>query len=91
MRNKPPKDFTAVRRPPAGFRARKITEAQRLMLNKKKAVRVGGEPASEAEHFMKCPGCGQYFDMRNLGDAFYHDEEGHAPLPVQPVEQWEQS
>ena len=80
MRNKPPKDFKIARRPPAGYRARPISDAQRRLLNKKKGVRVGGEPASEAEHFMKCPGCGQHFDMRNLGDVFYHDEEGHKPL-----------
>lgn len=27
---------------------------------------------TEADHFMKCPGCGQWFDMRDLGQALSH-------------------
>lgn len=36
--------------------------------------RVGGEPASETEHFMECGRCGQMFDMRDLGEVFAHEE-----------------
>ena len=43
--------------------------------------RIGGEPESEADHYMKCPTCGGYFDMRDLGQVFEHD--GPLPHPVQ--------
>ena len=39
--------------------------------------RLGGEPDDEAEHFMLCPDCKGYFDMRDLGQVFEHD----GPLP----------
>jgi uncharacterized C2H2 Zn-finger protein len=26
-----------------------------------------GIAETEADHFMKCPGCGQWFDMREVG------------------------
>jgi len=26
----------------------------------------------ERRHFMKCPDCGNYFDMRDLADVFNH-------------------
>ena len=32
--------------------------------------RVGGPPADEAEHFIRCPQCGAWFDMRDLGHVF---------------------
>jgi uncharacterized C2H2 Zn-finger protein len=28
---------------------------------------------TEADHFMKCPGCGRWFDMRDLGAVFEHN------------------
>jgi hypothetical protein len=36
-----------------------------------------GIAAIEADHFMKCPGWGEWFDMRDLGQvlAHIHDEE----------------
>lgn len=32
-------------------------------------------PDDEKQHFMKCPVCHEYFDMRDLGQAFqnFHD------------------
>ena len=39
--------------------------------------RVDKPDASEAEHFMQCPVCGGYVDMRDLGQVLEHDE----PLP----------
>jgi hypothetical protein len=32
---------------------------------------------TEADHFMKCPGCGAWFDMRDLGAVLDHER----PLP----------
>lgn len=39
--------------------------------------RVGGELKSEAEHYIKCPTCGTYVDMRDLAQVLEHD----GPLP----------
>jgi hypothetical protein len=36
-----------------------------------------GQPADEAEHFIKCPGCGGWIDCRDLACVFDHEE----PLP----------
>ena len=43
--------------------------------------RLGAEPKSEADHFMRCKTCGGYFDMRDLGQVLEH--EGPLPHPVQ--------
>lgn len=40
----------------------------------------GWKPDSESDHFMRCPECGAWFDMRDLGAAFDHD--GPLPHPV---------
>jgi hypothetical protein len=39
--------------------------------------KVTGSPLTEAEHFWKCEACGGWFDMRDLGAVFVHEE----PLP----------
>jgi hypothetical protein len=43
--------------------------------------RVGGDPDDEAEHFMRCPACGGWIDMRDLAEVFEH--EGPLPHPKQ--------
>jgi hypothetical protein len=42
--------------------------------------RVGGEPASEAEHYIRCPDCGGWIDCRDLGAVLEH--EGPLPHPA---------
>jgi uncharacterized C2H2 Zn-finger protein len=47
-------------------------------------IDVDGVAKTEADHFMKCPGCGQWFDMRDLEQmsAHVHDakiEIGEGP------------
>lgn len=42
---------------------------------------VDDQPANEAEHFMLCPACHGYFDMRDLAQVFEHD--GPLPHPSQ--------
>ena len=53
-------------------------------------IDADGVAETEADHFDKCPGCGQWFDMRDLGEvlAHVHDpdieieiEIGPGPLP----------
>jgi uncharacterized C2H2 Zn-finger protein len=35
----------------------------------KPGIDADGIAQTEADHFMKCPGCGQWFDMRDLGQV----------------------
>lgn len=56
-----------------------MTEADRLSLNALKCD--APELSDEAEHFVTCATCGQAFDLRNLGDLLYHEQEMHEPLP----------
>jgi len=43
--------------------------------------RVDKKVTDEREHFHKCPLCGGWFDMPDLGQVFEH--EGPLPHPVQ--------
>jgi uncharacterized C2H2 Zn-finger protein len=47
----------------------------------------GWTPQSELDHFMRCPGCGKIFDMRDLGQAVDHLHDGpdDAPAPEKAV------
>jgi hypothetical protein len=52
----------------------------------KPGIDIDGIAKTEADHFMKSPGCGQWFDMRDLGQmiAHVHDAEieiGDGPTP----------
>ena len=57
----------------------------------KPARDADGIAKTEADHFMKCPGCDQWFDMRDLGQVIehVHDDseievtEGPGPQPRQ--------
>ena len=45
-----------------------------------------GVAQTETDHFGKCPGCGQWFDMRDLGQILVHYlnaeiEIGEGPEP----------
>jgi hypothetical protein len=42
---------------------------------------VAGWPLTEAEHFLKCPLCGGYADMRDR--VWLEDHEGPLPHPAQ--------
>jgi hypothetical protein len=48
-------------------------------------ARVGAPPENEAEHFLECPECGGWIDMRDLGQVLEH--EGPLPHPVQDGQQ----
>jgi hypothetical protein len=34
---------------------------------------IGAQPKDEAEHFIRCPGCGGWIDCRDLGQVFEHE------------------
>ena len=39
-------------------------------------IDADGLAKSDADHFMECPGCGEWFDMRDLGQVFQHIHDG---------------
>jgi uncharacterized C2H2 Zn-finger protein len=54
-----------------------------------KGYESDGIAQAEANHFMKCPGCGEWFDLRDLGQIIrhVHDPEieiidGDSPPPM---------
>ena len=44
-----------------------------------------GAAETEADHFMKCPGCGQWFDMRDLGQVLAHVHDGDIEIAEGPA------
>jgi hypothetical protein len=48
---------------------------------------LGWTPRREEDHFMRCPVCHKWFDMRDLRDAFehWHDGPDDAPAPEKAV------
>ena len=43
-----------------------------------------GIAKTEADHFMKCPGCGQWFDMRDLGQLLVHVHDAEIEISEGP-------
>lgn len=44
---------------------------------------LGWTPRDERQHLVRCPGCGELIDMRNLAEALEHlhgEEFGEEPL-----------
>lgn len=41
------------------------------------AGEVQGPPLKEVENFMQCRACAGWFDMRDLSEAFRHEEADH--------------
>ncbi|RWJ66376.1 MAG: hypothetical protein EOR34_28585 [Mesorhizobium sp.] len=42
----------------------------------------GAPDLAEEEHFVRCPMCGQAFDMRSFAEVMHHTEPGHKPLDL---------
>ena len=41
-------------------------------LPRNNGIDADGVAQTEADHFVKCPGCDQWFDMRDLGQVLEH-------------------
>jgi hypothetical protein len=39
---------------------------------------------TEADHFMKCPGCGEWFDMRDLDQLLAHVHDAEIEIKESP-------
>jgi len=46
--------------------------------------RVGGDPASESEHFIRCWARGELIDMRDLDAVLVHEERCEEPRDLVP-------
>ena len=48
-----------------------------MIVSSNPGIDADGIAKTEADHFMKCPGCLEWFDMRDLGQvlAHVHDAE----------------
>jgi hypothetical protein len=54
---------------------------QRSRLMKELAKRLSAEmPVVESDHFMRCPTCGQFYDVRDFTEVYYHDDHPHPPM-----------
>jgi hypothetical protein len=49
---------------------------------RKPGIDVDGIAETEADHFMKCPDCGRWFDMRDQSDVLKHVHEGDVDLTL---------
>jgi hypothetical protein len=43
-----------------------------------------GMAETEADHFMKCPGCGEWFDMRDLDQLLAHVHDAEIEISEDP-------
>jgi hypothetical protein len=43
-----------------------------------------GIAETEADNFMKCPGCGEWFDMRELGQVIQHVHDAEIEIGEGP-------
>jgi uncharacterized C2H2 Zn-finger protein len=41
---------------------------------------------TEADHFMKCPGCGAWFGMRDLAQVLAHVHDAEIEIGEDPVQ-----
>ena len=47
-------------------------------------VDAGGIPQTEADHFITCPGCAKWFDMRALAQVLAHAPDGNIEISEGP-------
>jgi hypothetical protein len=37
-------------------------------------------PVVDHDHFVRCQVCGQFYDMRDFTEVYYHDDAPHDPM-----------
>jgi len=50
-----------------------------------RGVDPDGVAQTEADHFMKCPGCGEWFDKRDLGQVLAHVHDAKIEIVEVPM------
>jgi hypothetical protein len=56
-----------------------------MIVPRNTGVDADGIAQTEADHFMKCPGCGQSFDMRDLGQVLEHVHDASIEIVEGPL------
>jgi CRISPR/Cas system type I-B associated protein Csh2 (Cas7 group RAMP superfamily) len=49
-----------------------------------RGIDADGIAQTEADHFMKCPGCREWFDMRDLGQVLAHVHDAEIEISEGP-------
>ncbi|RAI44690.1 hypothetical protein [Rhodoplanes roseus] len=62
-----------------------MTDQPRIRRGRFRGEPVGGAPAGEADHLVRCPACGGWIDCRDLGWVL--DHVGPLPHPASDREQ----
>lgn len=64
----------------AGF-VSSMKPERRTRLMQTLAKRLAEEaPVVESDYFMRCPMCGQFYDVRDDTEVYYHDDRPHPPM-----------
>ena len=50
----------------------------------KPGIDADGLARTESDHFMKCPGCGEWFDMRDLAQVLSHVHDAEIEIFERP-------
>jgi hypothetical protein len=53
----------------------------------KPGIDADGFAKTKTDHFMKCPGCGNWFDMRDLSEVLVHVHDAEIEIVEGPVPQ----
>jgi hypothetical protein len=52
------------------------------MIPRYTGVDADGTAVTETDHFMRCPGCGEWFDMRDLSQVLAHIHDAEIEIGV---------
>ena len=64
----------------------KVTNSAKGITGQRKIkLRDIGLPENERDNFYNCGACGQPVDMRDLGQVFHHEENGHETIDLECV------
>ena len=55
------------------------------MIPRSTGIDPDGVTETEADHFMKCPGCGEWFDMRDLDQLLTHVHDAEIEICEGPT------
>jgi|GEM_PF-2963482 len=53
-------------------RTRRLTELKRRLF--------GADATILGDRYMACPVCGQFYDVQDFTEVYYHDNEPHLPM-----------
>jgi hypothetical protein len=58
-----------------------MEQEDRTRLLRRLAQQLGDAiPVVESDHFARCQVCGQFYDLRDFTEVYYHDDVPHDPM-----------